>query len=123
MSENSSEEEILAWAVQLILDGRTEEALELLSRQYNVKPPKLRIGLPKGCKKALGCYVARTRTIHLRSSTEYMNPFVVLHEFYHHIRFRIGRHRGTEKGADRFALRAIEAWKRLFGGGEREGPC
>ena len=117
MSEDSSEEEeALARAVQLILDGRAEEALELLSKHYKVRPPKLRIGLPKGCKRALGCYVARTRTIHLRSSSEYMNPFIVLHEFYHHIRFRIGRHRGTEKGADRFALRAIEAWRRLLGG-------
>ena len=111
------EEELLARAVALILDGRAEEALELLSRYYRVRPPQLRIGLPRGCTRALGCYVPRRRTIYLRSGDEYRNPFVVLHEFYHHIRYRMGRHRGTEKGADRFALRAIEAYRRRRGAG------
>ena len=46
-------------------------------------------------------------TIYLRSSREYMDPFVILHEFYHHIRSRLGKHRGTEKHADAFAMRAI----------------
>jgi hypothetical protein len=32
------------------------------------------------------------------------NPFIVLHEFYHVIRFKMGKHRGTEKLADEFAL-------------------
>ena len=110
------EEEVLAEAVRLILEGRPEEALELLSRHYGVRPPRLRVGLPKGCRRALGCYVPSRRTIYVRSSSEYMDPFVVLHEFYHHLRSRLGRHRGTEKGADGFALRAIEAYRRRIGG-------
>ncbi len=110
-----SEEEVLARAVQLILDGKPEEALELLSRFYGVPTPRLKVGLPKRCLRALGCYVARTRTIHVRSSREYRDPFVVLHEYYHHLRYRIGRHRGTERGADAFALKALRAWQHLHG--------
>lgn len=113
-----SEEQILARAVQLILTSRTEDALELLSRYYKTTTPKLRIGLPKRCNKALGCYVAREKTIYLRSSREYTDPFVVLHEYYHHLRYRLGKHRGTEKHADQYALKAIQAWKRLLQPGE-----
>jgi len=111
------EEEALAEAVRLVLEGRPEEAVEMLSRFYGVRPPEVRVGLPKGCRRALGCYVPSKRTIYLRSSEEYMDPFVVLHEFYHHLRYRLGRHRGTEKGADQFALRALEAYRRLYGRG------
>ena len=112
MKNANAEEEQLARAVQLILEGKPEQALQELSKYYKVKPPRLQIGLPKKCKKALGCYVPRTQTIHLRSSEEYTDPFVILHEYYHHLRSRLGRHRGTEKHADQYALRAIIAWRR-----------
>jgi hypothetical protein len=42
-----------------------------------------------------------------------VNPFVVLHEFYHHLRCKgVDRmHRGTEGNADRFALDFIKAYQ------------
>ena len=36
--------------VWLILNGKTEEALELLAKNYKVNVPKLKVGLPKGHK-------------------------------------------------------------------------
>jgi hypothetical protein len=115
-----AEECALARAVRLIAEGRAEEAIEELSRFYNVPPPRMRVGLPRRCRRALGCYVAARRTIYLRSSDEYVNPFVVLHEFYHHIRSVLGKHRGTERHADAFALRAIEAARRGACGSGRD---
>lgn len=45
------------------------------------------------------------------------NPFVILHEFYHHLRSKsIDRqHKGTEKNADRFAAEFLKAYQ-LAGG-------
>jgi hypothetical protein len=42
-----------------------------------------------------------------------MNPFVIIHEFYHHLRSKAvdKMHRGTEKNADKFAIEFIEAYK------------
>jgi hypothetical protein len=42
-----------------------------------------------------------------------VNPFVVLHEFYHHLRCKgVDRmHRGTEGNADRFALKFIREYQ------------
>jgi hypothetical protein len=37
----------------------------------------------------------------------------MLHEFYHHLRYYAGHHRGTEKKADKFALDFIAAYKRV----------
>jgi hypothetical protein len=100
--------------VWLILNGKTEEALTLLSKKYNVNMPKFKVGLPKGHKAvAYGCYTAKTETISVLNSDMLSNPFVVLHEFYHHLRSKsVDKvHRGTEKNADRFALEFIEAYK------------
>jgi hypothetical protein len=100
--------------VLLILNGKTEEALILLSKKYNVKTPSLKVGLPKGHKAvAYGCYTAKTETISVLNSDVLINPFVILHEFYHHIRSKSvdKMHRGTEKNADRFALEFIVAYK------------
>ncbi len=110
--EPLDEDEALVTAVGLILDGKAEEALRFLSDFYGVRPPRLKIGLPKRCLNALGCYVGSKNTIYLRSSREYMDPFVVLHEFYHHIRSRLGKHRGTEKHADKYAIRAILLYRK-----------
>jgi hypothetical protein len=93
--------------VRLILDGHAEEALELLAKNYGVKTPKLKVGLPKKHKiKAYGCYTAKDQTISLLNSDAVTNPFLILHEFYHHLRSRgvDKMHRGTERGADQFAL-------------------
>jgi hypothetical protein len=100
--------------VLLILSCKTEEALILLSKKYKVKTPNLKVGLPKGHKTtAYGCYTAKTETIAVLNSDILVNPFVILHEFYHHIRSKgVDKlHRGTEKKADKFALEFIQAYK------------
>jgi len=42
-----------------------------------------------------------------------LNPFVILHEFYHHLRSKSvdGTHKGTERGADKFALDFITEYQ------------
>ena len=100
--------------VWLILSGKTEKALELLADTYHVTVPKLEVGLPKRHKiKALGCYTARAQTISVLNADTLCNPFVVIHEFYHHVRCKgVDRmHRGTERNADRFALDFIKQYQ------------
>ena len=100
--------------VWLILNQRTEEALRLLAEQYGVNVPLLRVGLPKGRRKdVLGCYQSRNETIYVFNSDVLGNPFVVLHEFYHHLRSKSvdKQHRGTERNADKFASEFLEEYK------------
>ena len=101
--------------VSLILNGQAEKALELLADAYKVSVPKLKVGLPKGHKgTAFGCYTTKDATISVLNSDVIVNPFVILHEFYHHLRTSIDKkHKGTEKNADRFARDFIEAYKSL----------
>ena len=50
--------------VWLILNGKTEEALTLLAKNYKVNVPKLKVGMPKRHKiKAFGCYTSKNETI------------------------------------------------------------
>ncbi len=101
--------------VWLILNGKTEEAIELLSKNYKVSVPELKVGLPKGHKiKAFGCYTNRNQTISVQNSDILVNPFVIIHEFYHHLRSKGAdkMHKGTEKNADRFAIEFIDAYKK-----------
>ena len=102
--------------VQLILDGRVEEALALLSNYFGIPPPRIKVGRVKGRKRALAVYVPKEKTIYVQYGDLYTNPHVILHEFYHHLRFRDGRHRGTEKHADRFAEEFIKAYLRIKSG-------
>jgi hypothetical protein len=103
-----------AFIVWLILNGKTEEALELLAKRYNVNLPKIKVGLPKGHRKNLGCYTAGNETISVLNSETLKEPFTILHEFYHHIRTDADkRHKGTEKKADEFAKDFIEAYKSM----------
>ncbi|MGA3289600.1 MAG: hypothetical protein ABSD42_05115 [Candidatus Bathyarchaeia archaeon] len=100
--------------VWLILNGKPEEALTLLAKSYKVNVPKLKVGLPKGHKiKAFGCYTSGNETISVLNSDVLVNPFVILHEFYHHLRSKAvdKMHRGTEKNADKFAIEFIEAYR------------
>lgn len=98
-----------AYAALLVLSGEVEKALEILSEYYGVTKPKLVVGLPKRAPKNIaGCYDPRKETIYVKSREELNNPFVILHEFYHHLRFFMGKHRGTEKHANKFAREAIE---------------
>jgi len=99
-----------ARVVWLILDGNPEEALRLLGEKYQIAVPEIKVGLPKKLKlKAYGCYTAKNQTIYVRDSDIFVNPMVILHEFYHHLRSRaVDRvHRGTEDKADQFAKEYI----------------
>ena len=69
------------------------------------------MGLPKGHANVLGCYVVEKETIYMASSDGLADPFLILHEFYHHLRSVSGRHRGTERYADRFAHEYLDAYK------------
>lgn len=107
------EERFKATIVWLILNGKAEKALEILAKKYGVRVPSVRVGLPKRDRlKALGCYNGGKRTIFVRNSDTLRDPFVILHEFYHHLRTGgDARHRGTEKYADAFAKEFIEAYR------------
>ncbi len=86
-----------------------EAAIDELSDHYHVERPALRMGLPKGEKKALGCYAQRERTIYISSHDYLYDPYVVIHEFYHHLRNVSGKHRGTERHARDFALEFLRS--------------
>lgn len=116
------EQDFKARIVALILAGKPEDALVVLAEQYKVKVPALRVGLPKRHKhKAYGCYTAQTQTISVLNSDILLNPFVILHEFYHHLRSKaVDRmHRGTEDNADRFAMDYISAYRAAALSGQR----
>jgi hypothetical protein len=100
--------------VYLILNKQTEDALELLAKQYCVEVPKLKVGLPKGhVRTAYGTYNGQNQTICVLDSEVFSNPFVILHEFYHHLRSKSvdKQHRGTEKNADKFAVEFIREFQ------------
>jgi len=101
--------------VYLILSKKPEEALERLSEYYNVEVPKVKIGMPKGHVKNRGCYVAGKKIIYFSDYDAFYSPYVVLHEFYHHLRTKGRKHKGTEKLADAFAKGFLEAYKELAG--------
>jgi Zn-dependent peptidase ImmA (M78 family) len=99
--------------VLLILEGSAEKALELLAEHYGVSVPRVRVGLPKGRKKkAFGCYTNRNSTISVLNSDTLKDPFVIVHEFYHHLRTTVDlKHRGTERNADEFAKSFLYAYR------------
>jgi len=100
--------------VQLILEGRTDEAVALLAKHYNVAVPKIKVGLPKGYRSStVGCYTTRSETISVLNSDTLREPSIILHEFYHHLRNSpvARRHKGTEKHATRFAKYFVDAYK------------
>lgn len=104
-----------ALVVWLILNGKAEEALELLAEHYGVDVPKIRVGLPKGRRRnVFGCYTAKNETISVLNSDVLKEPFTVLHEFYHHLR-TVGsvKHKGTERYANEFAKEFIQAYKSM----------
>ena len=104
--------------VWLIVNGKTEEALERLAEHYGVEVPKLKVGLPKGHRaRTRGCYDPKSGTISVLDSDVLKQPFTVLHEFYHHTRTGLdARHRGTERYANEFALEFIQAYKSVVTG-------
>ena len=99
--------------VHMILNGRTEEALRSLSKFYKTKTPEIVVGTIKGKRRSVyAVYVQKESKIYAINSDIFCNPFVVLHEFYHHIRTRGGVHRGSEKHANMYARCFIDAYKK-----------
>jgi len=111
----ADEESFKARVVQLILKKKVEEALDALSEHYHARVPRLRVGMPKRSGNKAGCYVSGTKTIHVASMERLYDPFVILHEFYHHLRTQGGKHRGTEKHASKFAQEYITAYQNACG--------
>ena len=113
----NAEEQMKASVVALILDSKPEAALEVLSRWYRVSEPKLTVGVVEGKTKGVAAVYSQRRKEILAARREFLyDPFVMIHEFYHHLRSASGRHRGTERQADRFALEFIVAYRRLTQG-------
>jgi hypothetical protein len=106
------DESLQAQIVHMILTKRTEEALHALSSFYHLEDPKIAVGTVKGKRRtAYAVYVQKERTIYAMDSETYYNPFVIIHEFYHHLRSRGGSHRGTERHANEFARTFIGSYK------------
>ena len=115
MSVNISLDDITkAKIVHMILNRNTEEALQKLSKFYNVTPPEIVVGTIKGKRRTVyAVYVQKERRIYVINSDVFNNPFIVLHEFYHHIRTRAGVHRGSEKHANMYAKSFIDSYKKI----------
>jgi hypothetical protein len=106
--------EFRAKVVGSILGGRPEVALRLLSKHYGVREPALRVGTVKRHRKVLACYVEREGRIYLSNSRYMTDPFVVLHEFYHHLRAsRVRKNRQVERSADLFAANFIRDFMKV----------
>jgi hypothetical protein len=102
--------------VRMILNGHPEEALHSLSVHYEVEEPDLRVGTVKRHRKVLGVYVHKEKRIYISKSDLMKNPFVILHEFYHHLRAsRTPRNEQVEKRADSFAVAYIRAYQQYLG--------
>lgn len=102
--------------VRLILEGKAEIALGLLSKHYGVHEPALRVGTVKRHRKVLACYVEKEKRIYLSNSGFLTDPFVLLHEFYHHLRASgVGKSRQVEKRADLFAAAFIRDYLSRIG--------
>jgi hypothetical protein len=100
--------------VRMILDGQPEEALRSLATHYEVEEPELRVGTVKRHRKVLAVYVHKERRIYISKSDLLRNPFVILHEFYHHLRAsQAPRNNQVEKRADSFASAYIRTFQQF----------
>ncbi len=100
--------------VNLILNKKTEEALDNLSKFYKVTTPEITVGTLKGKRRTVyAVYVQRESKIYCINSDIFYNPFIVLHEFYHHLRTKGGIHRGSEKHANMYAKSFIESYTKI----------
>ena len=104
-----------AKVVQMILDKKTEEALNSLSTHYKVNPPQIVVGTIKGKRRTVyAVYVKGEGKIYCINSDIFYNPFIVLHEFYHHIRTTGGIHKGSEKHANNYAKGFIDSYNKII---------
>jgi hypothetical protein len=100
--------------VSLILDKKTEVALESLSKLYKVDTPEIVVGTIKKKRRTVyAVYVVQEKKIYALNSDIFYNPFIILHEYYHHIRSKRGTHRGSEKHANLYAQDFIDSYMRI----------
>ncbi|MGI0065287.1 MAG: hypothetical protein ACREA5_03035 [Nitrosotalea sp.] len=100
--------------VALILDKKTEVALEKLSELYKVDTPEIVVGTIKKKRRTVyAVYVVQEKKIYALNSDIFYDPFVILHEYYHHIRSKLGTHRGSEKYANMYAQEFIDSYMRI----------
>lgn len=105
---------VKAKIVALILDKKTEMALEKLSELYQVDTPEIVVGTIKKKRRTVyAVYVVHEKKIYALNSDIFYNPFVILHEYYHHIRSKLGTHRGSEKYANLYAQDFIDSYMRV----------
>ena len=103
-----------AYIVQLVLDKKTEQALEKLSRFYEISPPEIGVGTIKGKRRTVyAVYVQRECKIYCINSEIFYNPFIIMHEFYDHLRTTAGVHKGSEKHANMYARGFIDSYKTI----------
>ena len=99
--------------VRMILDKKTESALEQLSEFYHVSSPQIVVGTIKRKRRTVyAVYVPAEKKIYALNSEIFYNPFIILHEYYHHIRSKLGVHRGSEKKANIFAKSFIDSYRK-----------
>src|SRR5438445_8145123 len=102
-----------AQIVRMILEKQTEKALEKLSEFYHVTTPQIVVGTIKGKRRTVyALYIPKEGKIYALNSDIFFNPFVILHEYYHHIRSKLEVHRGSERNANKFAQEFIDAYKK-----------
>ena len=110
------EESMKAYVVFLVLDQRPEKAIEEMCKWYKVSKPKLGVGVVEGRTKGVAAVYSRGRREILAAKREFLyDPFVIVHEFYHHLRYVGAKHRGTERQADAFAMGFIAAYRKAYG--------
>jgi len=114
VADDQPPEEFKALIVATILDTDPERALDMLCEYYKVDRPRLSVGVVKGRSRGVQAVYTASRKEILAANREYLyDPFTILHEFYHHLRYHGTRHRGTEKYADKFAEGFILAYNRV----------
>jgi len=102
--------------VQMILEKKTEIALEKLSEFYRVETPHIVVGTIKRKRRTVyAVYVVAENKIYASNSDIFYNPFVILHEYYHHIRSKLGKHRGSERHANMYAKEFIDSYNKIAG--------
>lgn len=100
--------------VYMIQSKKTEVALQKLSEFYHIRAPEIAVGTIKGKRRTVyAVYVQKERKIYATNSEIFYNPFIVLHEFYHHLRTRGGIHRGSEKYANIYAQSFIDSYNKV----------
>ena len=109
--------------VNLILNRKTEDALNLLSSFYKIAAPGIKVGTIKGKRKTVyAVYVPRERRIYASTSEIYYNPFIILHEYYHHLRSQGTVHRGSEDHANKYAKEFLLSYVRTLQSNTTDTP-